>query len=188
MRTEPGKPGQGTSDTMPDGAPVSGPNAPGLPQRPTPETGTPDQAGPEGAGQPSAPRQYQPAPGQPIQGQPIQGQPIPGQPVSGPAYQPQPGPGMTPPAQVPARSRNGMAVASLVLGITGLVSSFLLVLGLLTLAQTVLAIVFGSRGLTQARQGAGRKGMATAGLVCGLVGLAFYLVWGIATGGRLLLI
>lgn len=143
---------------MPDGAPVSGEKAPELPQQPRPE------------------------PGQPVQGQPVQGQPY--QP---PFYQPQPVPTM-PPAPARTGYGNGMAVASLVLGITGVVSSALLVLGVLTLAQTVLAIVFGARGLTLARLGAGRRGMATAGLVLGVVGLAAYLAVGIASGGRLLLV
>lgn len=126
-----------------------------------------------------------------------------GAPVPGPApgatetQQPRPEPptvlpSQPPPAQPPSgypiAHRNGMAVASLVLGITGLVSSMVLVLGLLTLAQTVLAIVFGARGLTLASKGEGRKGMAMAGLICGVVGLALYLVVGIATGGGALLI
>jgi Domain of unknown function (DUF4190) len=71
-------------------------------------------------------------------------------PVPGPLYAPR---------QVP-QATNGMAVASLVLGIVGV---FLPVCG-------VLALIFGGIGISKANQGASGKGMAIAGLVLGIVG------------------
>lgn len=75
---------------------------------------------------------------------------------------------------------NGMAVASLVLGITSIVFCWW---GLATLAQVVLAIVFGCLGMARAASGARGRGMAIAGLVCGCVGALFYLLFGVFTLG-----
>ncbi len=75
---------------------------------------------------------------------------------------------------------NGMAVASLILGITSIVFCWW---GLFTLAQVVLAIVFGVKGMRRADAGAGGKGLAQAGFICGCVGGGLYLVAGIFTLG-----
>lgn len=65
------------------------------------------------------------------------------------------------PQQIPIqRPSNGMATASLVLGILGV---FLPILG-------VLALIFGGIGISKANQGAGGKGQAVAGLVLGIIG------------------
>ena len=74
----------------------------------------------------------------------------------------------TQPAPVPAATgTNGMAVASLVLGI--------LWLGRL---GSVLAIIFGALGRKQTRQtGQGGSGLATAGLVLRILGVIGALLW-----------
>jgi hypothetical protein len=59
-------------------------------------------------------------------------------------------------------------VASLVLGILTVVFFFTIWLPWLLGA---LAIVFGALGISKANKGAGQKGMAIAGLVCGAVGI-----------------
>jgi hypothetical protein len=83
--------------------------------------------------------------------------------------------------QVQARAQgDGLAVASMVLGITSIVFCWW---GLATLAQVVLAIVLGVKGMRRADAGAGGKGMAIAGLVCGCVGALAYLIFGVATLG-----
>ena len=69
--------------------------------------------------------------------------------------------------------RNGLAVASLVCGIVGIVGCFLLVL-------PVLAVVFGHVALSQIKRSAGRqtgRGQAIAGLVCGYVGIGLIVLW-----------
>lgn len=68
----------------------------------------------------------------------------------------------------PQQRANGFAVASLVLGIVGVVLTITIFLGLIC---DVLAVVFGAVGGTKARDGADNGGLATAGLVLGLVGL-----------------
>jgi Domain of unknown function (DUF4190) len=76
----------------------------------------------------------------------------------------------------PQTRSNGLAVASLVCGIIGLLI-FGVVLG-------PLAVVFGAIGLSRANQGASGKGMAIAGLVLGAVAtiLAIVLLVAIANG------
>jgi hypothetical protein len=90
--------------------------------------------------------------------------------------------GRVPKQDTPGRpvQGNGLAVASLVLGITSIVFCWW---GLFTLVQVVLAVVFGGVATRAANQGAGRKGMAIAGLVCGVVGFAAYVLFGISTLG-----
>ncbi len=64
-----------------------------------------------------------------------------------------------------AGGSNGMATASLVLGIIGL-------LAFCTVVVPLLAVVFGIIALRQSRRdGGGGQSMATAGIVCGSVGL-----------------
>jgi ABC-type phosphate transport system permease subunit len=87
--------------------------------------------------------------------------------------------GTNPPA--PLQPASGQAVAALVLGITGIVFCWW---GLGTLAQVVLAIAFGVKGMQKADAGlAGGKGMAQAGLVLGIVGACLYLLVGVLTLG-----
>ena len=69
---------------------------------------------------------------------------------------------------------NGMGTASLVLGLIGLLFSFIPIIGLISWILTPLAIVFGIIGVAKARA---PKGMATAGLIMGVLGLIICLIW-----------
>lgn len=71
---------------------------------------------------------------------------------------------------------NGLAVASLVLGIVGIILCFLFV-------PWILAIIFGAIAIKQCNADPtySGKGLAIAGLVCGLVGMAI-VVWIFTTG------
>ncbi|HEY7597054.1 MAG TPA: DUF4190 domain-containing protein [Actinophytocola sp.] len=91
------------------------------------------------------------------------------------AYQPQPQPAY------PAQPANGMAVTSLVLGIVGLVFSFIPIIGVIAWPLTILGVIFGGVGLSKANQVPGApKGMAVAGLVCSIVGLVICVIWAAA--------
>lgn len=90
-------------------------------------------------------------------------------PAAPPAAPPMPGQ----PAMPIGRS-NGMAVASLVLGILTLVLFFTI---WLPFVLGALAIVFGAVGISKANKGAGQKGMAIAGLVCGAVGIVMAILF-----------
>jgi len=69
---------------------------------------------------------------------------------------------------------NGMAVASMVLGISGFVMMCLF--PYVSPICGVLAIVFGFLGLKNCERGASGKGMAIAGLVLGIIGLLLTLL------------
>ena len=84
-----------------------------------------------------------------------------------------------------ASPSNGMAVASLVLGITSIVFCWW---GLFSLLQVVLAVVFGCVALSQSNRVGGRAPLAIAGIVCASVGFISYLTIGIFTLGFGLLI
>ena len=92
--------------------------------------------------------------------------PPPGQPgATRPAYQ------VAPPVQQPPPN-NGMAVASMVLGIVGLV--------MIPVVGPILALVFGYLAKGSIDRSEGREGgrsMAAAGIVLGYVGLALSVLW-----------
>lgn len=71
----------------------------------------------------------------------------------------------------PAPRTNGLAVASLVLGIVGVLLCFFVL-------PSLLAVVFGLIGINQTKNNPaqGGRGMAIAGLVLGGVGLAIMLL------------
>jgi hypothetical protein len=78
-------------------------------------------------------------------------------------------------------THSGLATAGMILGITSLIFWWM---GVGELAQVVLAVVFSSYGLDRAKKhGITNRGQAVAGMACGCVGAAFYVIWGIATLG-----
>lgn len=87
--------------------------------------------------------------------------------------QPQP----APQAGVEQKRTSGKAIASLVLGIVGLL--------ILPIVCSTLAIVFGTmaRNETQRDPGLGGRGMATAGFVLGIVSLVVWIIVLIAVLG-----
>lgn len=79
------------------------------------------------------------------------------------------------------RPGNGLAVAALVLGIVSLV---LFCVWYVSLPCSILAIIFGKIGRGRAREGASGGGMATAGMVCGVIALCIaILIIGCAVAG-----
>lgn len=68
---------------------------------------------------------------------------------------------------------NGMAVAALVCGILGIIGSFIPVVMYFTAVLAVLGIVFGVKGKKIAAESNSGKGLATAGLVLGIIGTVF---------------
>ena len=72
-----------------------------------------------------------------------------------------------------ARATNGMAVASLVLGLVGLITFWLLAI------PPILALVFGLVGRSQIKMSGGRQegdGLAIAGIVTGIVGMVIFVI------------
>lgn len=67
----------------------------------------------------------------------------------------------------------GMSIAALICGILGIVGSFIPVVCYFTLILSILGIIFGVKGQKVAKATGEGKGLATAGLVLGIVGTAF---------------
>jgi hypothetical protein len=80
---------------------------------------------------------------------------------------------------------NGLATASLVLGLIGAIIEWG---GLLTLTAGVLAIIFGAIGIGRSHQFGHGHGRAVAGLVLGIIAIVAYLFWGLVTLGVFFLI
>ncbi len=73
--------------------------------------------------------------------------------------------------QNPQSSSNGMAIAALVCGILGIVGSFIPIVGYFTFILAILGIVFGVKARKVASDD--KRGLATAGLVLGIIGTVF---------------
>ncbi len=74
-----------------------------------------------------------------------------------------------------------MAAAALVCGILGIVGSFIPVVCYFTTVLAIVGIVFGAKGMKKAKETGTGKGLAVAGLVCGIVGSVFALPMVICT-------
>lgn len=61
----------------------------------------------------------------------------------------------------------------MVLGILGIIGAFIPVVCYFTLALSILGIIFGVNGQKKAKAVGTTSGLATAGLVCGIIGTAF---------------
>lgn len=71
------------------------------------------------------------------------------------------------------KKSNGMAVAALICGILGIIGSFIPVVMYFTAVLAVLGIIFGVKGKKIARENNTGMGLATAGLVLGIIGTIF---------------
>ena len=113
-----------------------------------------------------------------------------------PQYPTQPGPppGQYPPGQYPggssqaggyppARRRNGMGTAALVLGVVALVLVLLLIFSPLGAFLGLLAVIFGIVGIVRAnRREADNRGQAVTGLVTGGLALVLGIFFTISVG------
>lgn len=81
----------------------------------------------------------------------------------------------TPAAEV--NEGKGFSIAALVLGILGIVGSWIPVVSYFTLICAILGIIFGIKGKKMSAAANGKpSGMATAGFVLGIIGVAFAII------------
>ena len=78
------------------------------------------------------------------------------------------------PVYQPAPANNNLPVIALVCGILGLVGSWIPVVRYFTTILAILGIVFGVKGRKTAPEG--KTGMATAGMVLGIISLALSVI------------
>jgi hypothetical protein len=109
---------------------------------------------------------YPPAPQQP---------PAPPAPPAPPTFQ---APGSPPAYNAPAGPKNdGMSIAALVCGISGLATLVLCGIGIV---PAILGVIFGIIGKKKVEQSGGAlqgRGMALAGAICGAVAVGLFLIW-----------
>ena len=80
------------------------------------------------------------------------------------------------------KTTNGIGTAALVLGIIGLIASFIPFASFLGFLLCLLAIIFGAKGISNVRKNSNlnsTKGISTAGLVIGIIGLLISLAMSI---------
>ena len=95
-------------------------------------------------------------------------------------YPQQPGHGGYPPHRAP---QNGLGTAGFVLGLIGLLFSFIPVIGVIAWPLVLLGLVLAGIGVSRARAGrATNKGLAIAGLVCASLGLVMCVLYTAAFG------
>src|SRR5450830_1865148 len=91
--------------------------------------------------------------------------------VAQPAPTPQPG---------PAKASNGLATAGFVLGLIGLLGSFIPVLNIGGMVIGVVGAVLAAVGLAKAKKSGAGKGLAMAGLILGVLALIIGFVVNVA--------
>ncbi len=122
-----------------------------------------------------------PEPVPPVPAPPVPASPAPVPPAPAPpGYPYAPPPGFPPAAPYPVRPKtNGLALASMILGILGITIGLCL---LVFPVMPILAVVFGHIGMGQIRKtGAAGRGYAIAGLVTGYIGIGLAVLWLIGT-------
>lgn len=83
------------------------------------------------------------------------------------------------PPQVPAtKPSNGLGTAGFIVGLIGLLFSFIPLIGVVAWPLVILGIIFSAIGISKAAKGrATNKGMAIAGLVVSIAGLVVCILW-----------
>jgi hypothetical protein len=77
-----------------------------------------------------------------------------------------------------AQPQNGLGVAGFVLGIVGLVFSFIPFVGVIAWPMVIIGLVLSGVGMSKAQKGqANNLGLAIAGLVTSAIGLLICIVW-----------
>jgi len=83
-----------------------------------------------------------------------------------------------PPQQPVVKPSNGLGTTGFVLGVIGLVFSFIPLIGVVAWPLVILGIIFSAVGISKAAKGrATNKGLAIAGLVVSIVGLVICILW-----------
>lgn len=99
-------------------------------------------------------------------------------------YPPYAGPYYPPPwtQYPPPRTGNGRAIAGLVLGIVAILFCWT---SIVDVVPVVLAIVFGSIGLNDAKRSGSGRSMAVAGIACGVIGALLAIIFTVVVYARI---
>jgi hypothetical protein len=85
-----------------------------------------------------------------------------------------------PPQQTPAKPSNGLGTAGFVVGLIGLLLSFIPLIGVVAWPLVILGIIFSALGINKAVKGrATNKGLSIAGLAVSIIGLIVCILWAV---------
>ena len=83
-----------------------------------------------------------------------------------------------PTQQAPAKPSNGLGLTGFIVGLVGLLLSFIPLIGVVAWPLVILGIIFSAIGISKAAKGrATNKGLAITGLVLSVVGLVVCILW-----------
>jgi hypothetical protein len=83
-----------------------------------------------------------------------------------------------PPLPPPREPQNGLGIAGFVLGLVGLLFSFIPIIGMIAWPMVIIGLVLGIVGLSKANNGqANNKGMAISGIALSALGLVVCILW-----------
>jgi hypothetical protein len=90
---------------------------------------------------------------------------------------------MQPPYPPAIQPKNGLGIAGFVVGLVGLLFSFIPIIGVVAWPMVIIGLVLSIVGVARANKGeATNKGLAIAGVACSLVGLAMCILYAAAFG------
>lgn len=86
-----------------------------------------------------------------------------------------------PQQQTAAKPSNGLGLTGFILGLVGLLLSFVPLIGVVAWPLVILGIIFSAIGIAKASKGrATNKGLSITGLVVSVIGLVVCIVWAVA--------
>ncbi len=86
-----------------------------------------------------------------------------------------------PPQPTITKPSNGLGLTGFILGLIGLLLSFIPLIGVVAWPLVILGIIFSAIGIAKASKGrATNKGLSIAGLVVSVIGLVICIVWAVA--------
>ena len=86
----------------------------------------------------------------------------------------------TPPQQNQAKPSNGLGLAGFIVGLIGLLLSFIPLIGVVAWPLVILGIIFSAVGINKAVKGrATNKGLSIAGLAVSIIGLIVCILWAV---------
>lgn len=83
-----------------------------------------------------------------------------------------------PPQQTPTKPSNGLGLTGFIVGLIGLLLSFIPLIGVVAWPLVILGIIFSAIGIAKASKGrATNKGLSIAGIVVSIIGLVVCILW-----------
>ena len=80
-------------------------------------------------------------------------------------------------APAASNAGKGLGITAMIVGIVAIICSFIPCFSFWAILLGILAIIFGAISMNQDKKGNGKKGMAKAGLILGIIATIFAIAW-----------